>query len=64
MKDLANFGTPAIKVLSDGESVPVNCLEGVGIITLQEKMQRFVATMQWHKELLPAAWIGLRGKLE
>ena len=55
MKAVATFGTPVIKVLGGGESLQVNCLEGFGIDVLKENLQRFVAEMPWHKELLPAA---------
>lgn len=53
-----------LRVWDDGNSIPVNCLDGTGIAGLRRKMVSFAMAMPFYKEHWPQPFLTLRMSLE
>ena len=55
---------PVVRVLNGGESYPVNCLAGDGILELRSALLCAAEKTRGFREPLPATWLNLRNKLD
>lgn len=53
-----------LRVFNDGNSIPVNCLDGTGIAELRSRIISFAKGMPFYKEHWPASFLALRASLE
>ena len=58
--DTAKSGVAALDVYNDGQSIRLNCLEGMGAPQLRSTLIEMAHGLPWWKELIPESYYALR----